>query len=81
MHWIHRTSKHIKRFRVQISIPFIAKDIAFIRLLVTGGGHLEFSYEKVEGKMETGFFQSICVNISEKTQLFKIYMKSHIMTQ
>ena len=50
MHWIHRTSKHIKRFRVQVSIPFNAKYIAFIRLQVTGGGHLEFSHEKVDGK-------------------------------
>ena len=30
--------KHIKRFLIQVSIPFIAKDIAIIRMLVTGGG-------------------------------------------
>jgi len=42
---------------------------------VTGGGHLEFSHEKVEGKMEIVFFQSFWVSQSEKTQLFKIYMK------
>ena len=39
-----------------------------LRLLVTGGGHLEFSHEKVDGKMETVVFQSFWVNISgEKT--------------
>ena len=60
---------------VQVSIPFIAKDIAILRLSVTGGGHLEFSHEKVDEKMETVLFQFFSVNISEKTQLFKIYMK------
>ena len=27
-----------------------------LRLLVTGGGHLEFPHENVDGKMETVFF-------------------------
>ena len=27
-----------------------------LRLLVTGGGHLEFPHENVDGKMETFFF-------------------------
>ena len=75
MHWIPHTSKHIERLQVQVSIPFNAKDIALIRLLVTGGGHLEFSHEKLDGKLETVFFESFWVNISEKTQLFKIYIK------
>ena len=75
MHWIPHTSIHIERLQVQVSIPFITKDIAIIRILVTGGGHLEFSHEKVDKKMETVFFQSLRVNISEKSQLFKIYMK------
>ena len=44
-----------------------AKDIAIIRLLVTGGGHLEFSHEKVDDKMETVLFQFFRVNISENT--------------
>ena len=42
--------KHLKRRRVQVSIPFIAKDIAIIRLSVTGGGHLELSHEKLDKK-------------------------------
>ena len=75
MHWIPHTSIHIERLQVQVSVPFITKDIAIIRILVTGGGHLEFSHEKVDEKMETVFFQSFRVNISEKSQLFKIYMK------
>ena len=50
-------------------MPFNTKDIAIIRLLVTGGGHLEFSHEKVDGKMETVFFQSFWVNISEKNTI------------
>ena len=39
---------------------------------MTGGGHLEFSHEKVDGKLETVLLR---VLLSEKTQLFKIYMK------
>ena len=74
MHWIRHTSIHIK-LQVQVSIPYITKDIAIVRSLVNGGGHLEFSHEKVDEKMETVFFQSFMVNISEKSQLFKIYMK------
>ena len=36
-------------------------------MLVAGGGHLEFTHEKLDGKMETVFFlQSYRVNISEK---------------
>ena len=58
-------------------MPFIAKDIAIIRLLVTGGGHLESSHEKVDGQNGNSFFHSFRVNISEKTQSFKIYMKSY----
>ena len=58
MHWIHHTSKHIIRFRIPVSIPFIAKDIAIIRLLVTGGGHLEFFHEKVDGKNGNSFVSS-----------------------
>ena len=42
---------------------------------VTGGGHLEFSHEKVDEKKETVFSQFFRVNISGKTKLFKIYMK------
>ena len=69
--------KHIKRLpvQVQVSIPFITRDIAILRLSVTGGGNLEFSHENVDEKMETACFQSFGVNISEKSQLFKIYMK------
>ena len=76
MQWIPHTSKHIKRLLVQVSIPFIAKDIAIIKLLVTGGNHLEFSHEKVDEK-NGKFFQIL--NISEKKpQLFKIVnRKSH----
>jgi len=75
LHWIPHTSIHIKRLRVQVSISFIAKDIAIIRILVTGGGRLELSHEKWTKKIETVFFQFFRINISEKTQLFKIYMK------
>jgi len=32
------------------SIPFTAKDIAILRLSVTGGGHLECYYENVDEK-------------------------------
>ena len=47
-----------------------------LRLLVTDGGHLEFSHEKVDGQNGNRFFQSFWVNISEKKkQLFKIYIK------
>ena len=41
-------SKHIKRLRVQVSIPFIAKYIAIISLSVIGGSHLKFSKHKVD---------------------------------
>ena len=41
---------------VQVSIPFIAKDIAILRLSVTGGGHLEFSHEKVDEKNGNSVF-------------------------
>ena len=75
MHWIPYTSIDIKPLRVQVSIPFIAKDIAIIRILVNRGGHLAFSHEKLTKKMETVIFQSFRVNLSEKSQLFKIYMK------
>ena len=34
----------------------IAKDIAIIRMLVNGGGHLEFSHEKVDEKNRKPFF-------------------------
>ena len=43
-------------------------------MLVADGGHLEFSHEKVNEK-NGKFFQSFRVNISEKSQLFNIYMK------
>ena len=36
---------------------------------------LNFPTKKWTRKMETVFFQSFGVNISEKSQLFKIYMK------
>ena len=49
--------------------------IAILRLSVTGGGHLEFPHEKVDEKNGNSFFQFFRVNISEKTQLFQIYMK------
>ena len=62
----------MKRLQVQVSIPFVAKEIAIIRLSVTGGSHLEFPQEKVDEKMESVCFQFFRVNISEKTQLFKI---------
>ena len=68
--------KHLKRLRVQVSITFIAKDIAIIRILVTGGGHLEFPHENVpEKNWKQFFFQLFRVSISEKSQLFKIYIK------
>ena len=75
MHWIPHTLIHIKRVQVQVSIPFITKDIAIIKKLVNGGSHLEFSHEKVDEKNGNSFFQSSRVNISEKSQLFKSYMK------
>jgi len=55
-------------------MPLIAKDIAIIRLLVNGGGHLECSHEKVDGKLENKI-SDIFGQISETTHLFKIYMK------
>ena len=48
------------------TMPFITKDIAILSLLVTGGGHIEFSHENVDEKMETVFIQSFRVNICEK---------------
>ena len=44
-------------------------------MLVTGGGYLEFPHEKVDENNGNSFFQFFRVNISEKTQLFKIYMR------
>ena len=41
---------------------------------MTGGGHLEFSHEKVDEQNGSSFFQSLRVNISEKTQIFNVYM-------
>ena len=67
MHWIHHTKTHLKRLRVQVSIPFITKDIAILRLSVTGGG------DKVDEKHGNSFFQFLRVNIKKK--LFKFYMK------
>ena len=49
---------HRKRLQVHVSIQFIANDIVIIRLLVTGGGHLEFPHKKVDEKVETVLFQS-----------------------
>jgi len=71
---IPHTSVHIKQLGVKVSIPIIAKDIAIIKMLVTGGGHLEFYHEKVD-KNGNSFTQFFRVNINEKAQLFKIYMK------
>jgi len=59
VHWILHTSIHIKRLRVEVFIPFIAKDIAIIRSLVYGGGHLEFSHEKVDEKNGKSFFSPL----------------------
>ena len=53
------TSIHIKRLQVQVSIPFITKDIAIMRILVIGGGHLEFSQEKVDEKNRKFFFSPL----------------------
>ena len=47
----------------------------YIRLLMTGGGHLEFSNERVNEKNGNRFCLFFRDNLSEKTQLFKIYMK------
>ena len=74
MHYIPHTSIHIKRLQVQVSIPTIVQDIAIIGISVTGGGHFEFSHKKVDEKIGKKF-QFLMVNISEKTQLFKIYTK------
>ena len=35
---------------VALDSSYFKTYIAFIRLLVTGGGHLEFPHEKVDGK-------------------------------
>ena len=56
MHWILHTSIHIKRLQVQVSIPFITKDIAIIRIFGNGGGHLEFPHEKMDEKNGNSFF-------------------------
>jgi len=66
--------KHINRLRVQVSIPFITKDIASLRLSVTGGA-INFPTKKWTKKMETVFIQAFSVNICEKTLLLKIYIK------
>ena len=50
-------------------------------MLMSGGGHLEFSHEKVDEKDGNSFLQSFRVNISEKSQIFQIYLKSHRMIQ
>ena len=65
--------KIIKRFRVQVSIPFIAKDIAIIRLSLNGGSHLEFSLDE---KKKNCFFESFRVNISKKCNYLKSTWKS-----
>ena len=49
--------------------------MAIIRILVNGGGHHEFSHEKVDEKNGYSFFLFLGGNICEKTQVFKIYMK------
>jgi len=36
-------------------MPFIAKDIAIIRMLVTGGGHLEFPTKKIDEQNGNSF--------------------------
>ena len=54
---------------------FITKDIAIIRIVVNSGGHLEFSHEKVDEQNGNSFVQSFRVNISEQSQLFKMYIK------
>ena len=48
--------KHLKRLRVQVSIAFIAKDIAILRLSVTSDGHLQFSNERVDEKIGNSFY-------------------------
>ena len=59
--------QHMKRLRVQVSIPFLAIDIALVRLSMTGGGLLEIPLEKVDEKKKTVLYQFFWVNISEKT--------------
>ena len=63
--------KHVKRLRVHVSISFIAKDIAILRLSLTGGDHLEFYHEQLDEKKETVSFQLLRVNISETLQILK----------
>ena len=41
---------------IQVFIPFIAQDIAIIIIFVYGGGHHEFSHEKVDEKNVNSFF-------------------------
>ena len=47
-----------------------------LKLLVTGGGHLEFSQDKWTEKIET-VFSVLLRQYKWKTQSFKIYMKSY----
>ena len=75
MHWIPHTSKH-KTTASSSFYTIYCQSYSDYKILVTGGGHLEFFHHKVDGKNETGLFQSFRVNISEKTQLIKIYMKN-----
>ena len=70
MHWIPHTSEQTKRLRVQVYIQFIAKDIAIIRILVTRGGHLEFTHEK-SGRKNGKRFSSSLGSITEKHNYLK----------
>ena len=78
LYWIYHISKHIKWLRVQVSILFIAKDVAIIRIVVTGGGHPEFSNENVDEQIEI-VFQSFRANITEKNYLKSIWKHHNVI--
>ena len=74
MHWIPHTSIHIKRLRVQVFIPFIA-NCDYKNFGVRWRPSWIFPRKHLRKNWKQFFCQSFRVNISEKSQLFKIYMK------
>ena len=56
-------------------MPFIAKDIAILRLSVTNDGHLELSHENVNDKNGKFLLSPLGSIYVRKKQLFNIYMK------
>ena len=66
--------KHLDDSEFKISIPFIAKDIAILRLGDRWRPSCIFPWNNGK-QMETLFIQSLWLIYVDKTQLLNIYMK------